>query len=178
MSLLPDFSQATLLVIDLQERLVPAMAGEDALIKHAGNLIRAAHAFGATIYASEQYPRGLGHTVPPILEALGGTKPVEKVEFSLLQAPTFEGNLQHDVIVCGVEAHVCVLQTVQDLIERGHQVWVPFDAVASRNVENRDNALALMREGGAKVVNVESLIFNALKSARHDEFKAFSKLVR
>lgn len=182
MPLLPDLSQSALLVVDLQERLVPAMCAEEQnnLLKQAKNLIAAMRHTGGRVLYSEQYPRGLGSTVPSVLNDLNPEERLEKVAFSVLAAESFPANaaLPTDVILCGIEAHVCVLLTAQDLLEKGHVVWVPFDAVSSRDPAYKNNALELLKEAGAKIVNTETLIFSMLKRAGSPEFKTFSKMIR
>ncbi len=107
---------------------------------------------------------------------------VEKMEFSLARNEDFAENhmrkLPNNLVVIGIESHVCMLQTVTDLQNRGYQCFVPFDAVSSRDPKNCENGLALMANAGAVVVNTESLLFHALGSAEHPEFKRLSKLIR
>ena len=191
---LPLPASSTLVVVDLQERLVPAMSPADqaGVIKAAGNLIALwaeeaagtpAAADGDILY-SEQYPRGLGPTVPAILAELThapGARRIEKTAFSVCGEPAYDRSerpVQRDVVLLGMEAHVCVLLTGLDLLARGHRVFVPHDAVASRTERNRENGLALLAKDGAVIVNSETLIFNALGQAGGDKFKRFSARIR
>lgn len=189
---LPLPQDSTLLVVDVQERLLPAMPPDEqaTIVKHIDNLIALFAETGGRILWSEQYPKGLGPTVAALASALEAAKTqdasgrvarLEKVEFSVLQAPSF-GDLQaalaSDVVLTGMETHVCVLQTGLDLLARGHRVWVPFDAVGSRKPAYRDNGLALLAKAGATIVNAESLIFQALGRAGTDQFKRFSARIR
>lgn len=174
-----------LLVIDVQERLLPAMpAGElEGVLKATHTLIELAHDLGSRIVYTEQYPKGLGGTEPGLLERLGnvGAERVEKVSFDACSAPGFHQyliELPKQIVVCGMEAHICVLSTVRELIVRRHHVIVPFDAVISRNPAYRDNGLALMEKAGATIANYETIVFDALRSAEHPAFKKFSKMIR
>lgn len=178
---LPRLELATLLVVDVQERLLPAMYSEDQppLLKAITNLCHAFRDFGGTTVFSEQYPKGLGPTVPALVEPLDGALRVEKVEFSVMKTKNaFELPMSPDIVLTGIEAHVCVLLTGLDLLAAGHRVWVPIDGVASRRRENRDNGLSLLARAGATLVNSESLIFAALERAGGDRFKRFSMLIR
>jgi len=181
--MLPSIENSTLLVIDIQERLLPAMhqGDQERLIKETAILLQAFREFGGNAVVSEQYPKGLGHTVEGLTGFIEGWPCLEKTHFSLCQSPeysTIEAHVQKDVVLAGIEAHVCVLQTGCDLLEKGHRVWVPFDAVSSRAPAYRDNGLALLERAGAVIINTESLVFNQLQSAGSDAFKRFSKLIR
>ena len=181
--MLPDLAQSTLLVIDIQERLFPAMATEDQerLVKATANLIEAVTDFGGNVVFSEQYPRGLGATIPELSPKLGSAERLEKVAFSVCAAtdfPRFERLLKKNVILVGMEAHICVLLSGLDLLKEGRRVWVPLDAVASRRVEDKANALDLLTRAGATVVNSESLVFNQLGVAGTEAFKKFARLIR
>lgn len=181
--MLPSLDRSTLLVIDIQERLFPAMQEEDrsTLLKEVAILVEAMTHFGGFVAYSEQYPRGLGKTIPPLAALLEGCPHIEKTHFSAYRAPEFEdvkSKLTKDVIVAGIEAHVCVLETGLDLLAAGHNVWVPLDAVASRKRAYKDNGLELLAGAGATIVNTESLVFHHLERAGGDDFKRFSKLIR
>lgn len=185
-SIFPRPGQTGLLVIDVQEKLLPAMEQDSSerMLRGTRLLIELAHEFGWPTYYSEQYPKGLGPTHTDLLKPLqdyDATR-IEKVEFSCARNDTFcQGvlpGLPSHVVVAGMEAHVCVLQTVADLQARGHQVFVPHDAVASRVDANRRNGLELMKACGAVETNVESLIFYALQKAGSETFKKFSRLIR
>ncbi|MBA2664861.1 MAG: isochorismatase family protein [Bradymonadaceae bacterium] len=177
--------ESALLVIDVQDKLLPAMPEEDRALclKATNTLLALAHELGTRIVYTEQYPKGLGPTEPGLLEALKSSAAirVEKMTFDACLAPEFHTQLielPHQIVVCGMEAHICVLATVRALIERRHQVIVPFDAVVSRRPAYRDNGLEQMRVAGATITNHESLVFDALRSAEHPAFKRFSKMIR
>lgn len=180
-------SRAALLVVDIQDKLIPAMA-EDAVARvtrNTGLLILAARQLGLPIVVSEQYPRGLGHTTRAIEDALAGAPVVhrfDKLEFSAAAAPAFARlapSLGRDQwIVCGMESHVCVYQTARDLVARGSAVHVAADAVCSRTAQNYELGLGLMARAGAIVTSTESTIFDLLGRAGSDEFRALSKAIR
>lgn len=183
-SVFPDHQRCGLLVVDVQQRLIPAIAPDDVarLIKSHLSLIEMCKSFDIPIWYTEQYPKGLGSTVPELLEALEGVPKIEKTEFSACQNESFRRSiltgLPKDIILTGIETHVCVLQTAADLIESEHRVFVPRDAVASRTRENRENGLSLMERLGAVITNSETLVFHRLGKAGGDVFKRLSKLVR
>jgi nicotinamidase-related amidase len=175
-----------LLVVDVQERLAAAMPAPrmDALGRNAGILLDAAAHLGVRVLASEQYPKGLGHTVPPLAEKLKtlGVVPAAKVTFDACGeaeiARTLAALAPRAVIVVGMETHVCVFQTVRELVRRGYDVHVPVDAVASRTEENRLAGLALCERAGALSTTTETVVFDWLERAGTEAFKAVSKLVR
>ena len=137
-----------------------------------------------TVLATEQYPKGLGHTVPPLAARLeaAGVAPVAKMTFDACGDPGLARALAamapRAVVVVGMETHVCVFQTVRELARRGYEVHVPVDAVASRTGENRTTGLALCERSGALVTTTETIVFDLLERAGTDAFKAVSKLVK
>lgn len=183
--------RAALFVVDIQERLIPAMA-EDVVgrvIRNTGILIEAAARLGLPIVVSQQYPKGLGATVPAIeaaLAAAGGAGAAihrfDKLEFSAAAAPAFLAlapKLPRDQwIVTGMEAHVCVYQTVRDLALRGGAVHVVADAVCSRTKANWRLGLGLAERAGAIPTSTEVCVFDLLGRAGGDDFKALSKLIK
>ncbi len=175
-----------LLVVDIQERLAPAIdpSAFERLVKSTDLLLTAAQLLGVPTIATEQYPKGLG----PTIEALRG--PLDAVNAPRIDKTTFSA-LDHEavsrwlvarapraVVVVGVEAHVCVFQTVRDLVARGLEVHVPHDAVGSRREADRLIALDLYRRAGAVVTTSESVVFDWLERAEGDAFKALSKKMR
>jgi nicotinamidase-related amidase len=187
-----DPARAALLVVDVQARLFPAMAGGDAegqarLLRNLLILVEAARQLALPVVWSEQYPQGLGHTVPELAAAL--TAPglaahfLEKLEFSVAAAPAFAPiadtlAARSQWIVCGMEAHVCVYQTVRDLRAAGAEVHVPADAVESRTRQNHGVGLGLAERAGAVVTSTEVVVFDLLHRAGSDAFRALSKRVR
>lgn len=181
-----DPRSTLVLVIDVQERLAPAMpeARVADLLRGVGILLEGARLLGAPVLATEQYPKGLGATLPAVaegLDAVGATR-IEKMEFSACDVPAFADALTAiqpaAVVVVGMETHVCVLQTVRDLRARGLEVHVPIDAVASRRDDHRAAGLALCERAGAFATTCETIAFDWLARAGSDPFKALSKLIR
>ena len=179
--------RAALFVIDIQERLVPAMpeAAYAQVIKNSTILIQAARTLGLPIVVSQQYPKGLGATVSQIEEALAGAKELhrfDKLEFSAEAAPGFAAlapKLSRDQwIVCGMETHVCVYQTVRDLVARGLATHVVSDAVCSRADANWKIGLDLAARAGAAVTSTEVVVFDLLERAGTEQFKSLSKAIR
>jgi nicotinamidase-related amidase len=171
-----------LLVIDIQERLAAAMAEREKVVANTGHLIAAAKLLGVPVVHAEQYPKGLGPTVPELREALGAAAPIEKLTFSCCGEPAFAPALEAagrpTVVVCGMETHVCVLQTVLGLLARGLVVHVAADAVCSRNPENSRVALELMRDAGAVVTCTETVLFQLLERCATPEFKAIQTRIK
>jgi nicotinamidase-related amidase len=175
-----------LLVVDVQERLAAAMAPPrmDALLRCAGILLDAAGHLGVQALASEQYPKGLGHTVPPLAEKLRalGVTPLAKTTFDACGetgiARPLAAMAPRAIVVVGMETHVCVFQTVRELVRRGYDVHVPIDAVASRTEENRLAGIALCERAGALATTTETVVFDWLERAGTEAFRAVSKLVK
>ena len=176
-----DRSTAIALVVDVQERLVPAMWNFAPVEKYCRALILAAREFGMPVFATEQYPKGLGTTLASIREALP-TPPLVKMHFSCAADAEISKALaatgRRQVVVAGVESHVCVLQTVRDLVARGFEAFVCADAVTSRFEEHRRIALEQMRDLGAIITSVETVLFDLLQVCGTPEFKRVSQLVR
>jgi nicotinamidase-related amidase len=184
-SLLPEISDSVLVLIDIQERLAAAMpAGVKArVLRGAGTLVRAATLLELPIVVTEQYPKGLGPVEAAVAEQLPPkTHRVEKTCFSCAGANAFMATLEqtgrHQVVLCGMETHVCVLQTAFDLQCRGYAVFVVEDAVCSRAKPNQENALARLRQAGIVVSNLESTLLEWLRDANHKHFKTFSAWIR
>jgi nicotinamidase-related amidase len=180
-------SRAALLVVDIQDRLLPAMpeATLADVLRNTKILIATADRLGLPIVVSQQYPRGLGPTTQPIEDALAPARHVhrfDKLAFSAAAAPAFAAlalTLGRDQwIVCGMETHVCVYQTARDLVARGWAAHVCADAVCSRTGMNRELGLRLMERTGAIITSTEVCVFDLLGSAGSDEFRALSKLIR
>ena len=172
-----------LIVVDVQEAFRPVIDAFDATVRNCGILAAGFGALGRPVLVSEQYPKGLGHTVAELAERLPeGTEPVEKLRFSACGVEAFDRRLAEagcsTWVVCGIETHVCVNQTVHDLLARGHSVHVAADAVSSRAPSNREAGLEKMRAAGARVTTAEMALFELLEVAGSDEFKAISKMVR
>lgn len=182
----PTPSSSVLVVVDVQERLLPALPPEATaeVNRSLGILLEAARLLSIPVLATEQYPKGLGPTVGPLRERLEGlgVRPIEKSTFSAMGEPAFVAALDalgpRHVVVVGVEAHICVALTVRDLAAAGREVLVPFDGVASRRDDHRRAGLALCERAGAQVTTTETLVFDWLGRAGTDAFRALSKAVR
>ena len=180
-------NEAALVVVDIQERLASAMqhAAFDEVARNAGRLLAAADRFRLPVAISEQYPEGLGRTVPVVREAASRLSPAplyfDKMAFSLADEPLFQsflGNGRKTLVLFGMETHICVFQTVRALCERGFSVHVPADAVISRTEANARIGLSLCERAGAVITSTETVLFDLLERAGTDEFKALAKLVR
>jgi nicotinamidase-related amidase len=174
-----DRDRAALIVVDVQEAFRPAVPAFEDVARGAATLVRGCSEMGVPVTVTEQYPRGLGNTVPEVAEHLpAGTEPIDKVAFSAAEAEGFDLGGRDQAIVCGVEAHVCVNQTVLDLLDRGVDVQVASDAVGSRTPENRDLGLRRAEAAGAQLTSVEMALFELLRGADAAEFKSVQSLVK
>jgi nicotinamidase-related amidase len=175
-------SRTAIVVVDVQERLCPAMPpdGLARLVKYVKALAGCARTLGLPVLLTEQYPKGLGRTLPELREVLPA--PLEKLHSSCGADPAFDAALaatgRRQVVLAGMEAHVCVFQTARDLVAAGHEVFVCADAVTSRTEEHRQVGLDLCREAGAVVTTAETAIFDLLHQCATPEFKAVAPLVR
>jgi len=187
-SLRIDPSRCAFLFVDIQEKLHGAMADEAraSVERYVPVLAEAARRFEIPVVVSEQYPRGLGSTIPAVEQSLSelgdGLRRFEKTDFSVCKTEAFDevyAQLRRDQwVVTGEEAHVCVYQSVRGLLDRGARVHVPRDAVASRTIENRDVGLSLIERAGGVVTSTEVVVFDLLQKAGGDDFKALSRLIR
>jgi len=183
--MLVDAAKSTLLLVDMQERLLPAMTGGAEAEARCAILLAAAQALGVPVTISEQYPKGLGRTVPGLAAAAGNAPVFEKTAFSCWKDEGLKDHLivHHEagrplVVLAGIEAHVCVMQTAADLSAAGFGVLAVADAMASRSPSSHALALERMRQHGVQVVNAEMVVFELLGKAGTAEFKALSALVR
>lgn len=183
--LLCDVDKSCLLVIDVQTRLTEIMPDKvlDRLKRNTTLLLNSARHLGIPILATQQYPQGLGPLEPEIEAAIPeGSPRFEKTCFSCTDAENFMQQLKatgkQQVIIVGVEAHICVLQTAIDLLCAGYNVFVIIDAVCSRQRENYENAMARLQQAGVITCNTESVIFEWLRDARHEHFKTVSALIK
>ena len=168
-----------LLIVDMQQKLLPLIASSPQVTKNCLTLIKAARLLGPPVFATEQYPQGLGSTTPELAELLGNCP--DKFRFSCAEVLNWGSSStceQRQVIVAGIEAHVCVLQTTFDLLAAGFQVFVPADAVGSRNQLDWQIALDRMAGAGAVITTTESVMFEWCESSDVPEFKQISQLVK
>jgi nicotinamidase-related amidase len=187
-----DSARSTLLVIDLQGRLAQMVHQPARTLEASRRLLKLAGLFAVPVLLTEQYPKGLGPTEASLLELFDQLPApafrLEKTAFSCCGDPDFAGLLaqarpglapgQHQIVVAGIEAHVCVVQTVLQLLEQGFQVQVCRDAVSGRGADNREQALARMAAAGATLTNHESVGFEWARHKGHPAFKALSALVK
>ncbi|HEY2284087.1 MAG TPA: isochorismatase family protein [Solirubrobacteraceae bacterium] len=173
MSLL-DRDKTALVVVDVQEGFRP-YASFAGVADASRKLVQAARILDVPTVVSEQYPKGLGHTAPEV--GLDDERPIEKTVFSAARADGFDLGERSQAIVCGIETHVCVSQTVHDLLERGVEVHVPADAVGSRHAIDYERGLERLERAGAVVTTVESSLFELLERAGTPEFKAVQALI-
>ncbi len=180
--MLIDAERSQLLMIDIQDRLAPAMTSPQGVIDRSIVLWTGADRLGVPALVSEQYPRGLGPTVAALGDLVPKSQVYEKLHFSCARDPglraAIDGNRRSQIVIAGIESHVCVLQTALDLQAAGYQVFVAEDAVSSRRQGDVDMALARMRQAGLVVVSVEMVIFEWLKVAGSDAFKELSRLIK
>jgi nicotinamidase-related amidase len=169
-------------VIDIQEKLFPHMDGHEDLLKRCLTLLKGFNVLDIPILLTEQYPKGLGSTLPQITNELKGIAPVEKIAFSCCDEKNFKTRLEESgatqVIICGIEAHVCVLQTVIDLTQMGLVPVVVADCISSRNPLDKEIAIERMRAEGALITTSESILFELARVAGTEQFKKISNLVK
>jgi nicotinamidase-related amidase len=175
-------TRAGLVVVDIQERLLPAIFEKERVLQNVLRLIQGAAILKVPVFATEQYRKGLGPTVPEVVAAIPAFAPLEKVAFSACGAAGFLTALKNrkvsETILCGIEAHVCVSQTCLDLLDDGFRVFVAADAVSSRTPENYRVGLGRMRAAGAVIVSTEMVLFELLEQAGTAEFKQILNLVK
>lgn len=170
------------LIIDVQDRLFPVMDGKENLLDNCIRLIEGLQILGIPLTVTQQYTKGLGSTVNEISSLFSHFSPIEKNTFSCMDEPVFAVHLSNsgktNVIICGIESHVCVLQTAVDLKENGYHPIVIADCIGSRNPEEKRIALNRFLLEGICVSTAESILFELTRSAGTAEFKAISKLVK
>lgn len=177
-------AQPVLVVTDVQERLFGAMDAErrDEMVRNLKILLTAARRLGTPVVVTEQYPKGLGRTLPELRVLLDESPPIEKTAFSACGAAGFTervaGHAAEPVILTGVEAHVCVLLTALDLLSKGYRVSIIADAVCSRREATMDVGLAQARQAGAVITSTETVVFQLLGGSDTEAFREISKLLR
>lgn len=173
---------AVLVLVDVQERLASAMARRDEVVSGCVLLARAARILGIPVIVTRQYPRGLGEVVPEFAPLLADEVVVDKVAFDCTREPAFASALRatgrRQVVLVGMEAHICITQTALALLAEGYDVHVAADAVCSRRDRDRDGALGRLRAAGVVVTAVESVIYEALGEAGTPTFREVLALVK
>ncbi len=175
-------SRSALLIVDVQERFAPVINDMDAIVENIVKLIRGCKILDIPVFYTEQYPKGLGRTVKEVLQYLSDVEPVEKLRFSTccenaIMKPLKTKAVQQ-IILVGIETHVCMLQSALDFTEAGFQVHVVKDATGSRKNADRDTALQRLIQQGITVTTTESALFELTEFAGTDEFKQISGLVK
>ena len=178
-----DAARAALVVIDMQESFRAHIADFADVAARIAVAVAGARLLGVPVLVTEQYPKGLGRTVAEIRRALPADfAPVEKTAFSSCGAQAFTAELERtgarQLLVCGIEAHVCVNQTTHDLLARGFQVHLLTDCITARAAPNKAAGLAKMQAGGALPSSLELALFEMLRDARHEQFKAVQRLIK
>jgi nicotinamidase-related amidase len=175
--------ETAFLIIDVQEAFRNSIVQSSEIIRRIIVFARAAELLKVPVVVTEQYPKGLGKTVHEIAEVLPDkTEIIEKTTFSSCGARQFVEKLERigarQIVVAGIEAHVCVNQTVHDLLENGFQVHLLADCISSRHAENMGIALAKMQQSGAILSSVEMALFELMRDSKHEQFKAVQKLIK
>ncbi len=170
-----------LVIIDVQQKLFPFVAGKEKVAENIQRLIRFAQIVKLPMILTEQYPKGLGRTIKEIEELIPNIEPIEKVEFSCFESDGFKNALQKlgakTIILTGIETHICVSQTAIEGLS-SHRMCVVSDAVSSRNIEDKHIGLERMKQSGVTIVSTEMLIYEILKKAGTNEFREALKLVK
>lgn len=177
-----DVQNTILVVVDVQEKLWAAMYEKESLRDNTVRIVTGAKILEVPIVWTEQNPKGLGPTLPEVSELLTDSGPVTKLSFSCCGEPEFMKQLEalnrKQILITGMESHVCVYQTVADLVTRGYEVQVVSDAVSSRTPENRAIGMERSKASGASVTSTETALFELLKAAEGDKFKQMLKVVK
>jgi nicotinamidase-related amidase len=171
-----------LVIVDIQTKLLRVMFEKERLVSNCRKLIQACKLMEIPMVVTEQYPKGMGPTDPQVLELIPSEGIVEKLSFSCCGVEDFNRKIsdfrKKQIVVIGIEAHVCILQTVHDLLHQGYFVYIPYNAVSSRKEDDYRNALERMRTAGAVIGSVESAVFELLQKAGTPVFKDVSKLIK
>ena len=177
-----DIYDCCLVVVDIQGKLAQLIHDRQALFKNIQILITAAKILNIPILWTQQCPESLCSTVPEIEQLLSDNEPINKATFSCCGSEQFNAKLNNlarqQVLLCGIEAHVCIYQTAVDLLRKGFNVNVIADAVSSRKLDNKQIAISTMADDGVNISSVEMALFELLKNAEHPKFKQITKLIK
>lgn len=172
----------TFVAIDFQEKLMPAMSGAEMLEELTVRLMKGMKVLGVPTVVTQQYTKGLGATIPSMAEALGDFRHVEKNTFSCMANDEFAARLKElgrkNVVICGIEAHICVQQTVLELIDAGYNVYLVVDCISSRSEEDKLWSVTRMGEAGAVITTYEAVLYEILRDSKADGFKEISAIVK
>ena len=171
-----------LVIIDVQEKYLPSLHGAQAIVETLSRLVQACEVLGVPIIITEQNPKGIGHTAEDIVDNTFGADVIEKATFSCFGEPAFCAKLDElgarQLVIAGVEAHVCVAQTSLDALERGYDVFTCSDGIGARTAERRDAGLLRLRQAGAVQDCAEGIIFSLMERSDNDEFKMIHRIVK
>ena len=171
-----------MIIVDVQEKLMPVMGRKERVIANIIKLLECSRVFNLPVILTEQYTKWLGPTLHEIKEALPKYEPIYKLDFNCCNVDHFNNRIEleklKNIILTGVESHICIFQTCFSLLKRGYRVHVPQDAVDSRTDENWHVGIELMKEAGAVITSTETIIFQILKRAGTKEFKEILKIVK
>ena len=177
-----DIEKTALVVVDVQGKLAELMYDKETVFANCVVLVKTAKILGVPILWCQQYPKALGETIPQLAELLAGESPIDKLCFSCAGHPDFIARLnelkREQVILCGIETHVCVHQTAMDLLDRDYDVHLIADATSSRTESNRKIGIQRMRDEGVCISSTEMALFELLRTAEHADFKEVAKLIR
>src|SRR5574344_2112399 len=178
-----NIENTLVVLIDIQERLVNMLTNKDEIIKTTSTLLHGTNILELPAILTEQYPKGLGSTINEVKNIVNKDNSfIEKTSFSAYQTPEFKQKIKSlnkkNIIICGIETHICVYQTVCELIESGYNVIVAKDACASRTQLSYNTGLELMKDNGAHISTVETVLFELLKTSRHPKFKEVQNLIK
>ena len=168
--------------IDFQEKLMPAMHNKEVLQDKVVRLAKGLGVLGIPHIVTQQYTKGIGETIPEVAEAIGEFEPIDKTTFSCMSHVDFINQLEiaakRNIVVCGIEAHICVQQTVEQLLEEGYNVYVPVDCISSRSQNDFLWAAERMEKDGAVMTTYESILYELLKDSKAEGFREISKIVK
>lgn len=178
-----DKDKSLLIVLDIQEKLFAHMDHACDFLDKAITMVKGCQALGIPVMASEQYPKGLGYTVSPIKQLLGDQHTLHsKTTFSCTHDPIFRSLIEKSgrtqILLVGIEAHICVLQTAKDLLNQGYEVIVLNDAISSRSIFDFSSAIAEMRDCGVRISSTETVLFELIRDSNTPLFKEISKLIK
>ncbi len=174
---------SALLVIDIQEKLFPIISNKEEILKNTSILLKGAKELSLKTLITEQYPKGLGHTIAELNEDIKGFDIEEKTSFSVYvdnknKLDEFIKSGVNNFIISGIESHICVYQTAKELLDNNLSVYIVYDATGSRDINNHRQILDTLASLGAVIIPTESILFELLSSAKHQSFKAISKLIK
>ena len=177
-----DIEKTSLVLVDVQSKLAELMYDKETVFSNSVILVKAAKILGLPILWCQQYPKALGETIPQLSALLGDERPIDKLCFCCSGHPDFIARLnelkREQVILCGIEAHVCVHQTAMDLLDRDYDVHLAADAISSRTESNKKIGIQRMRDEGVSISSTEMALFELLRTAEHASFKEVAKLIR